>query len=228
MFLDKKQIGSVDGVDINAISFTNDNNFLPKKDNETLMKGFMEGLAVSTSELGQPFISESIWTEAFLDVIRGGGKTKDGKVLWTDATPWGEKVSAAIAHGVRAQAPFSLQQMIRLGFAATGKPSKTVGPYTGTGQTYELTDEALGFTGYRPVTIDPARSLDFMVSGYQRGIRDSRREFNAKLLRGDPIDPQDVIDRYIIANKAKWEAMKKMSQDDSKGGIPPEIFNQLK
>ena len=50
------------------------------------------------------------------------------------------------------------------------------------------------------------------MSGYQRGIRDARREFNAKLLRGDPISPQDVVDRYIIANKAKWEEMKEMSQ----------------
>ena len=69
-----------------------------EKDNETLMQGFMEGLAVSTAELGQPFISESIWTEAFLDVVRGGGKTKDGKVLYTDATPANERVTAIMGH----------------------------------------------------------------------------------------------------------------------------------
>ncbi len=186
---------------------------------EALMESFMKGLATSTAELGQPFIAESIWTEAFLDVIRGGGKTKDGKVLYTDKTPMGERVSAIMNHLVKAQAPFSLQQMIRLGFAATGKPSKTVGPYTGTGQTYEFTDEALGFTGYRPVPIDPARSLDFMISGYQRDIRNARREFNAKLLRGDPINPQNIIDRYIIANKAKWESMKDMSDNITAGQI---------
>jgi hypothetical protein len=121
--------------------------------------------------------------------------------------------------------------MIRLGFAATGEPSRTIGPYRGTGQTYDLTDEALGFTGYRPVPIDPARSLDFMMSGYQRGIRHARREFNAELLRGDPVSPQQVIDRYIIANKAKWEQMKKMSQDITAGmilGTPPnDILNVL-
>ena len=186
---------------------------------EALMEGFMKGLGVSAAELGEPFISESIWTEAILDVVRGGGKTKDGKVLYTDATPAGEKVSNIINHLVKSQAPFSLQQLIRLGFAATGEPSRTVGPYAGTGQEYNLTDEALGFTGYRPVTIDPARSLDFKMSGYQRGIRDARREFNAKLLRGDPISPQDVVDRYIIANKAKWEEMKEMSQDLTAGMI---------
>ena len=188
-------------------------------DEKTLMEGFMKGLATSTKELGAPFISESIWTEAFLDVIRGGGKTKDGKILYTDATPMGERVSAIMAHLVRAQAPFSAQQMIRLGFAAKGEPSKTVGPFRGTGETYQLTDEALGFTGYRPVPIDPARSLDFMMSAYQRSIRDARREFNSKLLRGEPIEPQDIIDRYIIANKAKWEAMKDMSLNITAGQV---------
>ena len=193
-------------------------------DEKTLMEGFMKGLGTSAKELGEPFIAESIWTEAFLDVLRMNGKTKDGKVLYTDQTPYGEKVSAVIKHLVRAQAPFSAQQLIRLGFAATGKPSRTVGPYTGTGQTYELTDEALGFTGYRPVPIDPERSLDFMMTDYQRSIRNARREFNAKLLRGDPITPQNILDRYIIANKAKWESMKKMSLDIEAGkilGVPP-------
>ena len=202
-------------------------------DENTLMQGFLEGLATSTAELGSPFISEAIWTEAFLDVVRGGGKTKDGKVLYTDATPAGEKVNNIIQHLIRAVAPFSLQQLVRLGFAATGEPSRDLPfvPYPGTGQEYNLTDEALGFTGYRPVTIDPARSLDFMMSGYQRDIRDARREFNSKLLRGDPISPQDIVDRYIIANKAKWESMKKMSQDLLAGMIlgtnPNDIMNVL-
>ena len=70
-----------------------------------------------------------------------------------------------------------------------------------------------------------------MISGYQRGIRNARREFNAELLRGDPVSPQQVIDRYIIANKAKWEQMKKMSQDLTAGmilGTPPnDILNVL-
>ena len=78
-----------------------------EKDEKTLMEGFMKGLGTATKELGEPFIAESIWTEAFLDVLRGGGKTKDGKVLYTDQTPYGERVSAVMKHLVRAQAPFS-------------------------------------------------------------------------------------------------------------------------
>jgi len=58
-----------------------------------------------------------------------------------------------------------------------------------------------------------------MMSSYQRAVRNARREFNAKLLRGEEVSPQDIIDRYIIANKAKWESMKKMSLDITAGQI---------
>ena len=43
-------------------------------DEEGLTESFIKGLAVATKELGEPFISESIWTEAFLDLIARGGK----------------------------------------------------------------------------------------------------------------------------------------------------------
>jgi len=69
---------------------------------DALMTSFVKGIATSTAELGQPFIAESIWTEAFLDVLRGGGKTKDGKILYTDQTPAGEKVSENILKDITA------------------------------------------------------------------------------------------------------------------------------
>tara|TARA_R110000796_G_scaffold250827_1_gene380916 strand:- start:193 stop:4239 length:4047 start_codon:yes stop_codon:yes gene_type:complete len=199
-------------------------------DEKTLMSGYLEGVANATSELASPFISESIWTEAFLDVLRGQGKTKDGKTLYTDETPDGEKVTAILEHLIRSQAPFSMQQMIRLGFAVKGTPSKDVGPFKFSGETYDLTDEALGFTGYRPVPVDPARSLNFMMGDYQRSIRNSRREFNSKLLSGEPITEQDIVDRFIIANKAKWENMKEMSENLTAGtilGVGPEDLTTL-
>ena len=40
------------------------NNILRVKDNETLLSGFVEGTFKAYAELMNPFISESIWTEA--------------------------------------------------------------------------------------------------------------------------------------------------------------------
>ena len=36
------------------------------------------------SEFGQPFISESIWTEAVLDIIARGGRTREGFQVYSD------------------------------------------------------------------------------------------------------------------------------------------------
>ena len=70
-----------------------------------------------------------------------------------------------------------------------------------------------------------------MMSGYQRSVRNARREFNAELLRGEAVTPQQIADRYIIANKAKWEAMKNMSLDLTAGQIlgvsPRELVDVL-
>ena len=43
-----------------------------------MMDDFAKGLFTAMSEFGQPFISESIWTEAALDIIARGGRTREG------------------------------------------------------------------------------------------------------------------------------------------------------
>ena len=47
------------------------------------MGDFILGLIESTKELGEPFISESIWTEALTDLsyLRGGKQEKEDKYI---------------------------------------------------------------------------------------------------------------------------------------------------
>ena len=52
----------------------------------------------------------------------------------------------------------------------------------------------------------PVRSMGFKIAEYQRGIREARREFTGGyfgLLKGGPIDANDIIKRYITSNKLK-------------------------
>ena len=58
--------------------------------------------------------------------------------------------------------------------------------------------------------------MGFKISGYQRGIRDARREFTGGyfgLLKGGPVDPNDIILRYIKSNKAKFDVQQNMYND---------------
>ena len=102
--------------------------------------------------------------------------------------------------------PFSYPQITRLYQSATDKPSER-------GEFFELPDELWGFAGYRVVPIDPVRSMGFKISGYQRGNREARALFTGgseSVLKGGPKTAREVIERFIVANKAKFNNDKEM------------------
>ena len=55
-------------------------------DGDTVLKGFLNGIEEASTELASPFVDESIWTEAALDLTTRQGRTREGKVLYTDQT----------------------------------------------------------------------------------------------------------------------------------------------
>ncbi len=177
-------------------------------DEEVLMKGVLRGMAQAAGELASPFISEAIYTEAALDIITRGGRTREGRQLYTKTqveNQPGEVIKIITNHLAKAMLPFSYQQINRLYQAATDKPSKR-------GEFFELPDELLGFAGYRAVKLDPVRSIGFKIADYQRGIRESRQAFTGKegVLLGGPKTPKDVIERFFIANKSRFRVQKEM------------------
>ena len=173
------------------------------------MKGVLRGMAQAAAELSSPFVSEAIYTEAALDIITRGGRTKEGRQLYTEQTPDGEKIKIITNHMARAMLPFSYQQLNRLYQAATDKPSKR-------GEFFEVPDELLGFAGYRAVKLDPVRSMGFKIANYQRGIRESRALFTGgseSVLKGGPKTAKDVVERFYTANKAKFKVQQEMLRD---------------
>ena len=175
-------------------------------DEEQLLPGVLRGMAQAMGELASPFISEAIYTEAALDIIARGGRTREGRQLYTEQTPAGEKIIIIRNHLAQAMLPFSYQQLNRLYQAATGKPSKR-------GEFFEVPDELLGFAGYRAVKVDPVRSMGFKIADYQRGTREARALFTGgaeSVLKGGPKTARDVVERFIAANKAKFNVDKEM------------------
>jgi hypothetical protein len=181
-------------------------------DENVLMKGVMKGMFEAAGELASPFISEAIYTQALFDLIPRQGRTKDGRQIWTEtqlATEPGQVISNSINHLAQAMMPFSYPTLIRIYQAAADKPSKR-------GEFFELPDELWGFAGYRAVKLDPVRSMGFKLSEYQKGIRESRRLFTGGdegLLKGGPKTPEQILDRFIQANKAKFLVQKKLRRD---------------
>jgi hypothetical protein len=171
-----------------------------------LMDGFIKGVAEAAGSISSPFVEPSIWTEAFMDIWSRGGRTPEGKILYTNETPTGEKVQRTIMHLADALSP-SYKPFTRTFQAITETPAKG-------GETYEVPYEFAGIFGMRAEKIDPLKTLGFYISDFQEGERNSRREFTGGpegLLTGEIKTAKDLIERYYVANKALFGVQQKMS-----------------
>ena len=166
----------------------------------------------AAGELASPFISEAIYTQALVDLTLRGGRTRDGRQLWTETqleTEPGQVIQNSIEHLAEAMLPFSYPTLTRVYQAAADKPSER-------GEFFDLPDELLGFAGYRAVKLDPIKSMGFKLAGYQKGLREARRLFTGGdegLLRGGPKTPEDVVKRFIAANKGRFLVQQEMRKD---------------
>jgi hypothetical protein len=188
-----------------------------RADKDGIMDDFILGLIESTKEIGQPFISESIWTEALQDVapiLGRGGVDASGREIYNKdpaIDPIGSKIMKSVAHLVEAQAPLNWRQLGRLGLAI--RPIDSLGRFDERGNEYELGNELLGIAGMRRVNIDPRKSLNYKITNYKDGIRSARNIFTRQTLKGGVVTPEEVVDAYLEANKALYEINRRMYLD---------------
>jgi len=183
-------------------------------DKNGMMDDFIMGLIESTKELGSPFISESIWTEALMDVspIMGRfGVTREGFRVWRDKDPIGTKMSKAVMHLGQAQLPLNWKQAERIGLAM--KPKGSVSSLDDRGRQYDLGNELKGIAGMRVIDIEPERGIIYKTAKYTRDARESKSLFSTVALRGGVVAPKDLIDAYINANNALFNTQKELSKD---------------
>ena len=185
-----------------------------RADEDGLVDDFVLGLIESTKELGSPFISESIWTEALQDVspiLGRGGRDREGRQIWNPADSLGDKMYKGIGHLVEAQAPLNWKQMQRLGLSMYPVDSK--GKFDERGNEYEFGNELAGIAGMRRVEINPEKSFNYKITDYKKGIRNSRNLFTAATLKGGPVSPEEIVDAYINANRALYGVNRELYQD---------------
>jgi hypothetical protein len=183
-------------------------------DKDGIMDDFLLGLIESTKEIGSPFFTEAIWTEALQDIapiLGRGGLTSEGRKVWNDKDSTGDKMYKAVAHLVEAQAPLNWKQLGRLGLAMV--PVDSEGKFDERGNEYELGNELLGIAGLRRVKVDPQKSIKYKINQFQKGIRDSRGLFTSAALKGGPISPEEIVDAFINANRATFEVNREMYKD---------------
>jgi len=184
-----------------------------RTDEDGIMNDFIGGMFTSMKEFAQPFISESIWTEAVTDIIARGGKTRDGFQVFNPQDNPGDKAYKIMGHFVEAQMPFSLNQLKRLDQSIESVDVLQKGKFDKYGQAYEFGDEFAGLFGFRSVKVNPDRTLKYKVADYQRGVRESRQLFTREALKGGPVEPNEIVDAYLNANRALFSVRKNFKSD---------------
>jgi hypothetical protein len=170
-----------------------------RADEDGIMDDFILGLIESTKELGAPFISESIWTEALQDVapvLGRNGTDSEGRRIWNPEDSLGDKFYKAMGHLIEAQAPLNWRQLQRLGLSIY--PIDSQGRFDERGNEYEFGNELAGIAGMRRVEINPVKSFTYKVTDYKKGIRNSRNLFTSATLKGGPVTPQEINYTTII------------------------------
>ena len=180
-------------------------------DKDGIMDDFILGLFESTKELGAPFITESIWTEALADLYVRQGETRDGFRVYNENDALGNQIYNSLAHLVKSQAPLNWQQLKRLKLSM--KPENSKERFDVRGREYEFGNELAGIVGARAVEIDPANSIKYKVADYSKGTRNSKSLFTSTMLKGGPVTPEEIFDAYLNANQALYKVQKTMSQD---------------
>ncbi len=184
-----------------------------RTDNDGIMNDFLKGMFTAMSEFGEPFVSESIWTEAAFDIMFRKGRSREGYQIYNEDDTAGNKANAIFKHLVKAQMPFSAPQLQRLGRTIEPITVVTKGKYDKYGQTYEFGDEFGGLFGFRAVQVNPGRTMKFKVAEYQKGVRNAGSLFTRETLRGGPIEPREIVDAYINANRALFQTKKDLKLD---------------
>ncbi len=176
---------------------------------DAVFKNMFSSMITAFGEGLSPFISEAIWTEALADVsplLGRNGRTREGRRLWTEQTPWGDRFATTIKHLGATWVPGSGPALGRMKQALT----EEVDEY---GRTYEFDDEFAGVFGFRAVEVDPIRAMKYKIADFRTGINNARREFTGPLLRGGPITAEQVVDRYEVANRALFNVQQEMFKD---------------
>jgi hypothetical protein len=202
---------------------------------EGIMNNFILGALKGFGDIASPFVTESIWTEAMVDVlpIMGrGGKTAEGYTIYdAENDTWGNVADKIFIHLMKAQLPGSVKQLGRIDYAIPeidsflqtgeafgGGPTGRwkwgkIGKYDENGQSYELLDEGLGIAGMRAVKLNIPRTLKFKQAEYSSRTRKSRSFFTKVALKEGPVDPEELVDAYINANRALFNTQKDMTQN---------------
>ena len=183
-----------------------------EQDAEKLTSSLLRGSVESAFETMQPFVSESIFFEAFNDILSRGGVSKTGKRVFDLDESVGDKIYKSMLHIAQTQIPGSGPQLLRLLRTQADEESDIIKQFDKYGQDYMFNNEIFGLFGYRVVESNPDRSVPYFVTAYRKTVDRTKGPLNSLIYRGGEVSPLDLTEAMIESNKRKYQLDKKFYQ----------------
>ena len=173
---------------------------------QSLMAALGKGTADAFMEISDPFVSESIFTEALFDSTIRRGYGLGGRRVWSEADDTPTKLWKGTKHIAEAFKPGSIDQFRRIKDSALGKSDEY-------GRVFNFEDEMRGLAGFRVLQSNPERGLIYKTTKFARDLKNAENLFTASLLRGGRVTPEQILNAYKYSEHRRFETLKEMYRD---------------
>ncbi len=200
------------------ILFRAANRFVDEADNAAAVgkdpgQAAMDVMVGSLSEFFAPFLSESIITEALVDITFRDGRTSTGARVYNPQDDLGTKGQKMFMHVMDTMAPGLSPFNVSGGELEAGRFARgvfggispeLVDPEDKMGRERSIGQEMFrAFSGITPQVFDPKKGLEFGAFRLNQAQTDAKSIFNGKT---DDFNAtgQDLLDAYVSANNSKF------------------------
>ena len=172
------------------------------------------GIFEAGKELVRPFITEALFTDAFLNVLTGQGRDSDGRIIrgWNIDADASDpmNVLAAVGHAAESLIPGTLKQLDPTGTLTSNKLGSQVwksltqeNPVDRYGEKInadvELFTNMTGLRFYKVTDDGIKRALEFKTRDFSRIKRAKEKEIRNAIQYGTPVE--DILNTYLQKNK---------------------------
>ena len=174
-----------------------------ERNHDTFDKIILNSFTQAVSEISRPFTEEQLYAEALFDLVARKGRTKDGRPIWDEGDPVGEKSKKMVWHMMNPLMPGNFNQMMRIQRSIRGKEQNYE-------QLFDPVNEALGLAAIRIQKVNPELAMRFEVTKFNSNDTKAKNGFRADILNKGSISTNSIVSQYEGSNYVRFNLQKEM------------------
>jgi hypothetical protein len=153
-------------------------------------------------EMFEPFFGTDITAEAVFEVL-ANKRLDTGSKIWNESDPWWDQWRDGTLHLAKELQPGVTSNIIRTWKAIEGD-------YSPSGKKYNVSDELMGWLGWRVTTLDPKISLYYRTFEFKDGKAEALRAVKRTLRNPNEVSKGELSGAYRESSRKLQKTYKDM------------------